>query len=469
MSKLARTATAIGSCAVALAAVAVPASAAWTPPVELPSTAGRYPLFAAYGASGATNVGLFGPLALFPGTPQAPVAISTMAAGAAYEAPVGLPGGLGAPIAVSPGGTMLAAGGPRSPLDYFGLEGTRSRLRVAIGPVGGPLRRIATHGIAATRTLASAVNDSGDAAIVFSRCVNKGCSTRTVLATFRRRGRGFTKPVVLARRTGYPAAAVALNARGDSIVAWIQHRAQGRGNDVRARVRRASGALTKTRLAGPTAPVPTIAVTLSPGRHGVVAWFSEAVGEGSVGGPLTVSFKNIDSRGTVGTLRVLDTGTPSGHGEADAVQGARLRAILGADGATTFAWTGFAGGHYVVRAERIKGDVGQVETLSAPTIDAQLMDLATDSAGEAIAVWATVPGTAATPGVAAVIRRAGATVFDAPQLVLTGADVSGTAAGAIAPNGRAIVAGSPQMVLNQSNPPGVRVTQLVMSARASSR
>jgi hypothetical protein len=58
----------------------------------------------------------------------------------------------------------------------------------------------------------------------------------------------------------------------------------------------------------------------------------------------------MDSRGTAGTTRVLDSGTPSGHGEADAVQGARLSAVLGADGVTTVAWTGFAGGHYVVRA-----------------------------------------------------------------------------------------------------------------------
>jgi hypothetical protein len=45
--------------------------------------------------------------------------------------------------------------------------------------------------------------------------------------------------------------------------------------------------------------------------------------------------------------------------------------------------------------------------------------------------------------------------------VLTGVDTSGTAAGAIAPGGRAIVAGGPAQVLNRSNPPTVRVTQLL--------
>ncbi|HYH90160.1 MAG TPA: hypothetical protein VEX67_13060, partial [Solirubrobacteraceae bacterium] len=62
---------------------------------------------------------------------------------------------------------------------------------------------------------------------------------------------------------------------------------------------------------------------------------------------------------------------------------------------------------------------------------------------------------------AAVIRTGGARTFGGPQLVLTGADASGSAAGAIAPGGRALVAGGPEVVLNRSDPPGVRVTQLL--------
>jgi hypothetical protein len=460
MVSLRRSAVVTASCAAGVAAIASPAGASWTAPRELPSTGGRYPAFAAYGAGGAAHVGVYGPLAVFPSNPQAPVAISSMPAGSAFGAPVALPGGLATPVAISPGGMMLAVGGPRSPLDYFSLEGPRSRLRVGIGPVGGHLRRITASHVVATRTLASALNDRGDAAVVFSRCLRKSCAKRSILVTFRRRGKGFAKPIVLARRTGFPAAAVALNPHGDAIVAWIQHRKHSSGNDVRARMRRASGALTKVRIAGPTAPVPTIAVTLSRRRHGTVSWFSEGVGEGSTGGSLTVSAVDMDSRGTIGKRHELDHGTPSGHGEADAVKGIRLRAILGADGATTYAWTGFAGGHYVVRAERLHREVGQVETISPANIDAQLMDLAGDSAGNAIAVWASVSGTTPTPGVAAVIRPAGSLLFGAPQLVLTGADASGTAAGAIAPGGHAIVAGGPEQVLNASNPPGVSVTQL---------
>jgi hypothetical protein len=356
---------------------------------------------------------------------------------------------------------MLAVAGPRSPLDYFSLEGRRARLRVGIGPLGGAPARVTRPGVIATRTLASAVNDSGDAAVVFSRCVERNCAHRTILAMFRRRGHGFDRPIVLASRTNHPAAAVALNAHGDAIVAWIQHRAHGSGNDIRARTRRADGALTKVRVAGPTEPVPTIAVTLTGGRRGTVAWFSEGVSEGSGGGPLTVSGADMDSRGRLSARYVLDSGDPTGHGEADAVKGARLRSVLGADGVTTFVWTGFANGHYVVRAERLDRRVGSVETLSPANADAQLADLAGDGSGEAIAVWTSVPGTTPAPVVGAVIRVAGAMTFGAPQVVLAGAEAAGSAAGAIAPGGRAIVAGGPEPAANGASGPGVRFTQLL--------
>lgn len=323
------------------------------------------------------------------------------------------------------------------------------------------MRRLATRGIVATRTLASAVNDSGDAAVVYSRCLDKQCSTRTVLATFRRRGHDFASPIVLAGRTGYPAAAVALNAHGDAIVAWSQHRARRNGNDIRTRMHRVNGTLTKLRIAGPSAPAPTIAVTLTPGRHGVVSWTNRPVNEGTVVGPFNVSAVDLDSRGTLHAPYTLDAGTPPGQRRPDVMPGARLRAILGADGATTFAWTAFADGHFAVWAARVDRQVEQAQRLSPAGVDAQLMDLASDTAGDAVAVWATVPGRTTAPAVAAAIRRTPATTFDPSQLVLTGAGASGSAVGAVAPNGRALVAAGPEPVLNPSSPPEVQVTQLL--------
>ena len=82
MSNFSRRAVVIGCCAAALAAAASPAAAAWTTPQEIPGSAGRYPVLAAYGAGGTTSIGMYGPLALIPRSPQAPLAISSMAAGA---------------------------------------------------------------------------------------------------------------------------------------------------------------------------------------------------------------------------------------------------------------------------------------------------------------------------------------------------------------------------------------------------
>jgi hypothetical protein len=65
-----------------------------------------------------------------------------------------------------------------------------------------------------------------------------------------------------------------------------------------------------------------------------------------------------------------------------------------------------------------------------------------------------------TPGVAAVIPPAGSTAFGVPPLVLSGAKVSGTAAGAIAPGGRAVVAGGQAEQIGDASVPGVRVTHL---------
>jgi|GEM_PF-2725747 len=459
MTRFQRGVTALGAAAVALAA-AGPAAAAWTPSQELPGTAGRYPLFAALDAGGARHVGVQGPLAFLPLTaPQVPVAISSAPVASAFGAPALLAGGAGAPVALSPKrGLMLAVAGPRSPLDYFSLERVRARLRVRIGPLGGPLHGVATGSIVATKSLASAINDRRDAAVVFSRCVDTRCATRTVLATYRRRGGRFATPVVLARRTGYPVGAVALNAHGDALFAWIQHRVTGRGNDVRVRVRRADGRLSKPQLAGPSQPVPQIAVTLTGERRGVVAWFSEGVGEGSGGGPLTVTAASVRANGTLGSSRVLDTGTPGGTID-NAPHGLRLGAMVDRAGATTVAWTGYFEGHYVVRALRLFS--GATQTLSPAGTDAQLADLAGDTAGDAIAAWVpasnarTTPGI---PGVFAAIRPAGAVVFGPAELALLGQGVAGTAAAAIGPGGRAVVAGAGASAINDTSP-GVRVAE----------
>jgi hypothetical protein len=444
---------------------AAPAAADWAPPQDLSGTTGRFALDAGFAFDGSRYISTFGPLPLFPGTPQVPVAISVAPASGFGNAQV-LPDGLGAPLAFAPGGRVLAVGGPRTPLDYFGLERVSSALRARTGRFGTPLRAISTNGITATRTLATAINDRGDAAIVFSRCRSAMCSSRTVLATFSRRGQAFSAPVVLATRTGYPVASVALNAHGDALLAWSQHRAHGSGNDIRVRLRRASGALTQPRIVGPTQPVPSIAVTLTGARRATVAWFSAGVGEGSVSGPVRVSAAAVHANGSPERSRVLDDGKPAGD-SGNAVQGARVAAVLGPDGVTTVAWTGYAGGHYLTRAQRLVSGATR-QTLSPAGTDTQLMDLAGDSAGDAIAVWVPASGGHTAPedrAVGAALRAGPSAAFGAPERPLVGRDVSGSAAAAIAPGGRALVVGGPaEQGGNGAGAPPVRYTDRVASA-----
>lgn len=437
----------------AVVAGAVPAppagAAGWSAPTTLPGSDGRLALFATYGGASTPAIGVAGPLALFPGTPQVPVAVAPSLA----AAPVTLPHGLAAPVAVSPGGTLLAVGGPRGPLDYFSGEGTRARVRVGIGPVRGPLRLVATRGLVATKALAAAVNDRGDAVVVLGRCSTKGCSHRDVLAVFRTRGRPFGRPVRLGAFgstsiAGGPIAAAAMDARGDALVAWTERGRPGR-QAIRVRMRRADGRLLRTRTAGTALPRPTLALTMTPGGAGTVAWWSQSHGTGR---PFVARSRVMDTRGTLHGLDEL------GRGAGVPVGGARLRAVVGPDGSTTIAWTGIATAHRIVRVVRLHRDVAQSFAFSRPGIDAQLADLAADAAGDVLAIFTTHAPSAPTTASAAILR-AGAAAFDAPQVVLAGSGATGSLAGAIAAPDRAVVAGGPPFAIDAHAPP-VQITQL---------
>lgn len=429
-------------------------AASWDGARALPGTEGRVPVAAAYGPSG-LRVAVGGPFALFPGSPQVPIALSDPSV---PSGPVALPSGLAAPLATSAGGTMLAVGGPRSPVDYFSLEGNRARVRVAIGPIGEALRAVSTRGLVATKTLAAAVNDAGDAAVVVSRCRAKSveCRDRELLAIFRRRSGSFSKALVLAGRTDDASASVALNARGDAVVAWTRRADNGdTPATVGARVRRANGTLTKIRTAGTTARRPTIATTLTDARRASIAWFSQVTGEGSTGGAYTVSHTEIDSRGTMSARNVLDRGATT-TSEGGAILGARLRMVMGPRGVPVLAWTGVADGRRVVRAGTVIRDVDAIQQLSPSSTDAQLLDLGSNATGTAVVLWGTHPATAA----AAAVRPAGSAQFGPSQLVFAGADASFTGAVAVAPDGGANVVGGPEVVLNRQAPPPVMLNTL---------
>lgn len=433
--------------AAALGCPAAATASGWGPSTVIGGMSGRYPVTAAATAGGGYALAVAGPLALLPGTPQVPLAWSTAPAQGGFTAPALFTHGLSAPLAISPGGTAIAVGGPRSPLDYFSLEGRSAAVRVGIGSAGGAFKLVPTRGLRASLTLAAAVNDRGDAALVLSRCIAKDCARRMILASFRRAGGAFGAPVVLARRTGVPAGAVALNARGDAIVAWAQQRADRHGYLVRVRLHRAGGSLTAVRTAATVAPRPTLAVTLSTRGRGNVAWFTGRVSKESEAGRYRVATRLLDSRGTLHGTRTLDAGTPSGHGEDDAIPGPRLRAV--ADGAgALIAWTGLANGRYIVRASHVVDDVASNLVLAPTGVDARLQDIAIDRDGDAIVGWVT--GTDVRPGVAGATMRVGyAGTFGAPRALIP---LMATAAVAIAPGPCALLAAGGVAGINSTMP-----------------
>lgn len=445
---------------VALAALAVAAPgtawAGWSAPAPVPGSEGTFPLLATHTGSGRL-LGVFGPLALVPGRPQVPVSLGTAARDAPFGTPARLARGLGAPVATSPGGTVLAVGGVRSPLDFFMLEGAfHGRLRAGIGRDGGALRPVGLPPTDATLVLAAAVNDRGDAAVVLSRCETRGCSRRTLQAVFRRRGGRFGRPLVLTRRTGPPAAAVALGARGEALLAWTTG-SDGRG--LHARRREPGGRLSPVRRMGTTAQRPTVVAVLDPRGSGSVAWFGQESGEGATGGRAVVQARTVDARGRRHGLDVLAEAGPARAVEGSAIDGPRLCAVAGPDESTTYAWTTYRDGRTVVQVERLQRDVGRVETVSPPGVDARLLDLAQDAAGDVVVVWsARPPSNAAASVTAAAVRPAGASTFGASEVVDTGTEHAGTAKVALAAADRGFVVTGPEPSIGGDTP--VHVVEL---------
>jgi hypothetical protein len=450
----------------ALAFAAAPAHAAnWSVPTPIAGSEGDFPRLVSLAASGAAGLFVGGPLTLVPvAEPQLPIALSARAAGGGFARPVPL-GAYGEPIAMSPSGLQsIAVAGARSTSDYFSLEhGKPSKLRVVIQKLGAPLHRIAAGNATATRFIDAAVNDSGDAVVMYSRCRTVACSTTSVWAILRHHGRAFSKPVPLAGKTFSADGSVAINPSGDALLAWSESRAGAsvRTYDVRTRLWKASGHLTKLRRAGPTVAHPQIDITLSTKRAGTVAWFSEPVSEGSVGGPATISAARVSSDGRIGRRVVLDRFSPPPVSNgANAVGGARLRSILDPDGSTTIAWTGHDN-RYLVRAVRFPGG-GEAQTLSAGGSNAELTDLAGDPDGDAVAIWiggsqpAALGGTPV-PGVSVAVRSGAKASFGPPELPLVNSNsrIYRTAAVAIARGPHVLLAAGGEFAANPSSQPVV--------------
>ncbi len=277
-------------------------------------------------------------------------------------------GGLAATLGTGDGRIVVAAGLGTAPASPAGVVEGR-----AGGPFGppNPLR-------SRTAPLAGATSYLGDIALATVR----PRSGQVELRLQRHGAPGLSRPVALTGgASAVSAVAVGLDYRGDAIVVWAQD------GWIYARVLRADGRLEATERVAPTPPAPHLQALISDDNHGIVAWTSERpTGSGTA----TRVYLDASSAGLhFGRPRLLEAfRSPPG---LQLPEGS-LRLVRLASEGVMMAWTGMSAGRYVVRAASVSLFASRPSrTISGPSGDAILADLATGPRDEAIALWTSAP------------------------------------------------------------------------------
>lgn len=268
-----------------------------------------------------------------------------------------------------------------------------------------------------------AVNARGDASVLYTRCRGvRYCTTADLLVRLRRAGGTFGASHTIAANVNALGGAVAVDDRGRSVVAWEQPRRGLTGTrDLLVRRVSAGGGLgTRQRLARAVPSIRFEAAFTSDGRAGV-AWLSQRVSEGD-GGRGTIGVAVAARSARFAAARMTVERIPvAGTGRYVADPGVRLAPL--ASGGLLAAWTGYAGGHFVVRAAELDGTALRgAHVVSDPTQDTVLADVASGPQGQAI-VLGTQGIAGADPSgpvsVVAAVRgpRAGLDAFGPPEAV----------------------------------------------------
>jgi hypothetical protein len=299
---------------------------------------------------------------------------------------------------------------------------SRSRAGIAFGNAGDQLVDIRFLGPTDRAGTAEAVaaNTNGDVAASFGACPNSACRHQSLYLVIRRAGASPLPSIRVDNVAVRQISAVAVNARGDALIAW-----QANGG-VFARLRTAGGTLYATeRLGNPGEPVRNISAVLTADRAAAVAWEAQDVNEGTPGSAATVdtTFKaagashHFHSSQRLATVPALSTGHYVGEHA--------VKLVLGADGRITAAWTGYANGRFVVRAAELSGfRFAGAQTLSDPAVDATFSD-SDAGPGSAVAVaWQTgvagVDTGIGTAGLDAALRAPSAPAFGPAESIEQG-------------------------------------------------
>jgi hypothetical protein len=202
--------------------------------------------------------------------------------------------------------------------------------------------------------------------------------------------------------------AIAVNDRGDLLVAWWD------GKNVYARFRPRGAPFGEARRVGPAYGQPRIRLALDRRGRALAGWTSESVAEGeSDGADQVVAYAR--SQGRFQAPQALErmrgwTTRP--------IHGAALQVGFSSRGQGFALWTGRSQRRFVVRAAVLAaGRFGKVQQLSDPRIDSQV-DSLSFGGDDALAVWSAqprrVPDHAA---IMAAVRGAGHSKFTKPEVV----------------------------------------------------
>jgi hypothetical protein len=264
---------------------------------------------------------------------------------------------------------------------------------------------------------ALAANSRGDVAATFGVCNNGACAHQSLFLVVRRAGGSVQSSRRLDNVAVGNISTVAINDRGDMLVAW-----QANGG-VFARIRTAGGTMYATeRLGNPGEPVRAISAVLTPNRGAAVAWEAQSVDEGTPESPATVDAStkaagashHFRSSQRLGRVPTLATG--------QYVSERAVKVVRSADGRITAAWTAFAANRFVVQAAGLSGARFRTGvTVSDPAVDSILADLDAGPSSELAVAWrtgvaGTDPGTG-TPGVNAALRSPGGAAFAAAEVI----------------------------------------------------
>ena len=322
------------------------------------------------------------------------------------------------------GGQANATGDPRDPLNRTTLLDAA----VSRGSVKGQFakRQVLAKGViasgagAAASVTALAANSAGDAAAVVSvpvlgRTRVTGFQSRVFT---RRRGEpSFRRIANIGIQTvGRSPAALALNSAGDVLVAWDDRKS------VRARLitsGRSVGAEQRLGQGGSPFFGERLVAAIDGTRRMVVAWMAQRVGEGNyAGAPGIVAVAYASPYSDFRPAQVVQRGLPQGDGRV--IGAAAVRATLVRDRGVV-AWTGYAGGRYVVRTVDVTaGRLGATRSLSQANADARLQGMAVGPRGGTVAVWsiaARVVAGGPEPGIYAAARAAGASSWSGIETI----------------------------------------------------